>query len=263
MIEKPYIEYINYEIDGVITPHQKALLDDYLKVNPEAEKLYMEMIATSKILNATPQIEPSTNLKKRILNSVIVKPFEVRSKTAWISNLNLDWIFNPKSKLAFAFILGMFVTFLLLTPFWLHRVPDKTVRVEDFYGTMALTHIKEIKPYKQMDLDLSFIQGQISFKRHEQLYILELNIACDDQTELAFEFNPDHLQLLNIKPGLSNQKMEINNSLVKIADTEIINSLLFFTSMSHVSTTIDLKVYRNGILQLHQNIELNSASVTK
>ena len=70
MIDQKYIELINHEIDGVITPKQKSMLDNYLKKNPQAEKLYQELIATSKIIDQIPAIEPSENLKKRIMNSI-------------------------------------------------------------------------------------------------------------------------------------------------------------------------------------------------
>ena len=209
MIDQKYIELINQEIDGVITPKQKSMLDNYLKKNPQAEKLYQELIATSKIIDQIPAIEPSENLKKRIMNSIDFNRYSEESKIKWIANQNMEWIFNPKSKMAIAFVLGMIVAFLFLTPFWLYDAQEKITNDTDFYGTIMMDQVNELKSFKQIDLDLNFIQGVISFKRLDQLFILELDIDCSDQTELVFEYDPNILQLMDIKLGTNNQKIQI------------------------------------------------------
>ena len=70
MIDRKYIELINYEIDGIITPEQRSQLQEYLLKNPKAKKLYQELTATNSMVNSMPEIEPTENLKKRVLNSI-------------------------------------------------------------------------------------------------------------------------------------------------------------------------------------------------
>jgi hypothetical protein len=260
MIETKYIELINYEIDGVITPEQKSLLDKYLKNNLEAETLRSQLIATNNRIAEIPEMEPSANLKKQIMNSIDPTKYSTKSKTEWITNLNIDWVFHPKSKLAFAFVLGMFMTLLFLTPFWLQDIQDTQRDDINFLGTMGLDKINELKALKKIDLDLMNTQGMIQFKKFEQFFILDLNINCDDQTELVFEYDPTHLHLIDINPVSTNQTIKIENSFIKISNANFIESLLLFSSESTESKSLNLKVFQAGSLDYNQKIDLKSTA---
>jgi len=260
MIETEIIELINYDIDGVITPKQKSLLHKFLRDNPEAEKLYTQLIATNMRLTEIPQLEPTENLKKRIMNSINFDQYSVESKTAWITNLNIDWVFHPKSKLAFAFVLGMFMTLLFLIPFWLQEIQDTHRDDINFLGTMGLDNINELKPLKQIDLNLMNTQGMVQFKKFGQFFILDLNINCDDQTEMVFEYDPTHLHLIDINPVSTNQTIKIENSFIKISNANLIESLLLFSSESTESKSLNLKVFQAGSLAYNQKIDLKSTA---
>ena len=260
MIEKQYIEFINYEIDGVITPEQKRLLDDYLIHHPEAEKLYREMIASSKIMEKLPEIETPLQLKNRIMNAVFFKQLRHGSKSKRVGLIHWEWVFNPKSRIAFAYILGICTTLLLLVPFWLFEPPDQAMPNQNFYGHIGAEFLHELKPLKQIELNQPDFMGTIGFKQVDRLFIVELDINCDSQSELTLGYDPEYLQLVSIRPVQDKQKIEYTQSSIKLADSEAMHSLLFFLSTSGDLPHFSLTIIQAGVLLQQQNIEFNSES---
>lgn len=262
MIEKQYIEFIHYEIDGVITPEQKRLLDDYLNNHPEAEKLYRQMIASSKVIENIPEIETPPHLKNRIMSAVNFKRNRHRSKMKGVGLIHWEWVFNPKSRLVFAYVLGICTTLLLLAPFWLFETPDKALPDQNFYGHIGAEFLNELKPLKQIELNQPDFMGTIGFKQVDRLLIVELDINCDSQSELTLEYDPEYLQLVSIRPVQESQKIEYTQSSIKLADSEAMHSLLFFLSTSGDLPRFSLTIVQAGVLLQQQNIEFNSESLS-
>jgi hypothetical protein len=255
MIEKQYIEFIHYEIDGVITPEQKRLLDDYLKSHPEAEKLYRQMIASSKVIENIPEIETPLHLKNRIMNAVNFNRHRYGFKRKGFGLIHWEWVFNPKSRLAFAYVLGICTTLVLLAPFWLFETPDNTLPDLNFYGHIGSKFLDELKPLKQIELNQPDFTGTIGFKQVDQLLIVEFDIKCDNQSELTLGYDPDYLQLVSIRPVQESQKIEYTQSSIKLADSEAMHSLLFFLSTSGDLPRFSLTIVQAGVLLQQQNIE--------
>ena len=65
MIEDKYLELIHKKIDGEITEKEKEELFQFLKANPEAEKLYNDLLDISKDLGDIGEIDPSSESKKK------------------------------------------------------------------------------------------------------------------------------------------------------------------------------------------------------
>ena len=94
MIDTKYIEHINKEIDGLNTPEESIALREYLSDNPEAQKLFDELMEISRMLESVPPIEPSQNLKKYILNDPVTQHYVPRNNNighfflSFVNNIN-------------------------------------------------------------------------------------------------------------------------------------------------------------------------------
>ena len=67
MIPEKTIELIHKEIDGELTSNEKSSLQDLLKNDPEAQKLYDNLMSTAGHLEKMPDIDPPPDLKEGIM----------------------------------------------------------------------------------------------------------------------------------------------------------------------------------------------------
>ena len=72
MIDDKYIDLIDKEIDGGITPEERGVFHAYLAQNAEVRNLYEEQFHTSVLLNKVTQVKPPVDLVDRILKSIDV-----------------------------------------------------------------------------------------------------------------------------------------------------------------------------------------------
>ena len=78
MIDQKYLELINKDIDDTISAPEKEVLDEYLKINPEAYSMHQELMEMDKLLDKLPDNDPSDSLKARILNSIDFNRYTIK-----------------------------------------------------------------------------------------------------------------------------------------------------------------------------------------
>jgi hypothetical protein len=187
MNTEKYIELIHKEIDGVISKREKARLDRILADNPEARKEYDQLTRTSEFLDQVGEIEPSENLKKRIMNSIDAKRYSparsesrvTRVRTA-LSGALSALLPKRRSKLvpAYVFALGM-IAGVLLNTFLFQGLTGRGGRFSPgIYGTMGVSNNDRFEPLETVIVDSHGVQGTVTLARAEQLTGLEIDLTA-------------------------------------------------------------------------------------
>jgi hypothetical protein len=101
MIEQSILELINKDIDSVCTPEESFRLQEFLRTNPEANKLHEDLRLLTVTLQKMPAAEPPRSLKPAILRSLEAKSaprHRTSSAAGWLtgvlgrrSRLSLNW----------------------------------------------------------------------------------------------------------------------------------------------------------------------------
>jgi hypothetical protein len=194
MIDKKISELINKEIDGVITPSEKLRLDQYIINNPDARKLYDELINIDKNLDLLPDNEPDENLKKHILNSIDINRYAKPQKKDFRKIIKS---FIPAPKILITFSLGAAVCLIVISA--LFRTPDifNSFESDDVSGTIGLSNSRLIE---SVPVAASGIEGNIEILRGydasghiseaEMNHIqLNINLEASEKFTIKLRFN--------------------------------------------------------------------------
>jgi hypothetical protein len=263
MIDRKYIELINYEIDGIITPEQRSQLQEYLLKNPKAKKLYQELTATNSMVNSMPEIEPTENLKKRVLNSINFNKYQKGSEKSRVHVTNRKWLFDALHKPAYAFVFGIIFTAIVIIPFILSDLDNGSDTHQEYWGTTGIEKLNQLHTIEQIPVGLDQISGSVYIKTNGDLFIFEPDLRFDQQTELKIIYDPAQLQLADIKPTITVQKMILEDSSIRISGSKKIQTLLIFSTRTQSSSKIQFETYQNGRLRFQRTILLNPDSDIK
>ncbi len=155
MIDTKYLELIHKDIDKEITPAEKEMLVIYLKNNPDAEALYLELIETENLLSGVPDREPDENLKKRILNSIDYNRYAPKTKApGFVSGL----FRKRKPGFILSFSLGLIAGIILLAALFSNPSLVNIFDQKDISGTMGLAEFEKVDVF---DISADDISGTV------------------------------------------------------------------------------------------------------
>ena len=173
MIDKKYNILINKAIDGDLSVEDERRLMIYLEQYPEARNLLEDLKQTSELLNETPTIDPPSGLKKRILNEIDFSCYTEQSKAPFIKSLIPEWLFAPRAKLAYAFILGLFFSAIVITPYLLSLSQKEEIDPSHLSGTIKKIENINFNIIHSIPIDRSGISGKINIKKFQYSNIIE------------------------------------------------------------------------------------------
>jgi len=242
MIGKKYIELINKEIDGIISPEEQEQLQAYLQENPEAQKLYRELIRTAGMLNQIEEIEPSIHLKKRIMNAV---GFHKHTPPQHKVIPGIKWFTKPGYILAFVsgVFIGLLVYALLPDTITQKSATDNT----GMSGAIGIHGKNEIGESKKVSVMLPEIKGTLSLKQFdENLVELETNLASPYECEIVLQFDPAQIRFDVVPLQGRFAVLESGEHYVKIKSSGKIQYNIFFTRISSNSAPLGVKLFVSG-----------------
>jgi hypothetical protein len=184
MIDKKYLELIHKDIDKVITPREKVKLDNYLKNNPEAEELYHELAKTEELLDTLPDVDPTENLKKRIMNSLDYNKYAQNRKRSI-----LDGLFKRRRPV---FALGVVAALILIGLFISNPNLITTFDQKDVAGTMGMRSAEQVE---MLDIEIEGVSGSIQVIKGSGMessdysfgFSVELISSGNYELEIAFD----------------------------------------------------------------------------
>jgi hypothetical protein len=241
-----YIEFIHKEIDGIISPSEKQELDAALKENPELQQLKQELKHTSEILKQVSPLEPSPNLKKKIINAIDFSRYSPRTESMdWLSKLT-GWIWTPRFRLAYAalagMVIGMIISLLLIrSPFSNQPIP-----ISELYGTIGISD-KNYKTLNEFTINLEGINGLVKLNSYRDMVWAELKLATNQPSEIHFNYTERRLSFKAWRPIDEGRLiLETDKNLVKILSEKQCHCLVLFRKSTNNFYPLTLHIMQSG-----------------
>ena len=247
MSKNRYIELINKEVDGLISVPEKQELDRYLDNDPSARTAYDETLRASEMLKQIPDINPSPNLKKYILNSIDPLKYESSDTTVPKKSLINRLFDNLNPKVAYAFTAGVIIGLIIYSVFLTNIVQNHTPDNSKFFGTIGVPNNVKVQKLEQVPVDIEGVTGIIGFYKYENELWLEIKISNADQVKMTFEFDQSALLFNNYKP-LNQSKVNIENTsgTLFIGDSKDYHYVVMFQQISTDKTNISFRILKES-----------------
>ncbi len=236
MVDKKYLELMNREVDDLITPSEKQDLHQYLSENREASEYYDELLSADNALKQISEPEVPANLNKRIINSIdftryMGKP-DKRKTFNFIRGSNLRY--------ALTFATGLLAGILIFTIFT--NTPANFSR-NDISGTIG---IEKAVTLKEIPILISDIEGNISLKEKNDLYLLEISLNSNSLVDLTISY-PDQVKLDSFKPGVPGRINLITaGNFIKAANAGPQQYTFSFTDTGLNPPPVNIELSRSG-----------------
>ncbi len=255
MVDKKYIELINKKIDGLINQVEKAKLQQYIIENPEAHKLYNEMIRTAGLLDNIDEVEPSINLKKQIFNSIDTNLYKNETKKSGRKSVISILFPYPKHRLAFAFATGIAVGLLIYSTILINFHQQQQINITDLYGTIGINEKVAYEILEIIPVESSEIKGDIKVNRAENIILFEIDLSSAKKFEFLVEFKSDQLIFNNFIPLISNEYLIDNGeNYVRTVCSGDNKFAVTFHSLTDEFTNVNVKLIYSGNLLIDKEI---------
>ncbi len=255
MVDKKYIELINKKIDGLINQVEKTELQQYIIENPEAHKLYNEMIRTAGLLDNIDEVEPSLNLKKQIFNSLDATLYRDKTKKPKRKSLISILFPYPKYRLAFAFALGIAVGLLIYSTILFDSHQQQPINITDLYGTIGVNEKVDFENLEIIPVETSEIKGTIKVNRAEKIIFIETDLRTSKEFELLIEYKSDQIIFNNFIPLISSEYLIDNGeNYVRTVGSGENKFAVTFYLLTDEFTNVDVKLRFSGNLLIDKEI---------
>ncbi|MFQ5771498.1 MAG: anti-sigma factor family protein [bacterium] len=256
MIDKKYIELINYEIDGVLSDAESAVLKEYLANNSEAQELYDDLNKLSKKLQQASEIEPPVNLKKYILNTIPVNKYATKGKSRLLESFAPAWQFRFKFNYVYVFSVGLIVG-IIITSLLLNR----TYSLDPSNLTGALLINKSLDSFKtgeRHDIKLQAVKGSIHFKYAKEIILAELFLKAPQQVNLTLSFNHQDVAFQSFShSNASGIHLEVSDGELKLSHAGEQRYFFIFKDKTFTETTMNIKIVSESTLLFEQSYVIN------
>ena len=242
MIDEKYIELIHKEIDGIIQPGELGMLKAYLNENPEAQTLYRELQQTVQLLNQVEEIEPSLNLKERIMSSIDSNKSEApRPQKATVSFMS-RWFVKPAYTFALGVIAGLLVYGLVVENMIQKHSPD----TNGLYGTIGIDENMGSKKAEKVSVMLPEIKGTISMRQAENAVRLEANLTTPYECDIILEYDPSQIRFDGMPMQGRYAVLENSDQFVRIKSSGQIQYKMYFTRLTQNPAPVTVKLFVSG-----------------
>lgn len=254
MIDEKYIELIHKEIDGVIRPEEQRMLKAYLNENPEAQTLYRELLQTVQLLNQVEEIEPSANLKERIMSSIDPNKSEApRQKPASVSFM-FRWFVKPAYTFALGMIAGLLIYGLVVENLIQKHSPD----TNGLYGVMGINENMSGKKAQKVSVLLPEIKGTISMRQAESAVRLEANLTTPYECDIIMEYDPSQIRFDGMPMKGRYAILENSDQFVRIKSSGQIQYNIYFTRLSQNPVPVNVKLFVSGTERYNHKFMIDS-----
>ena len=176
-----FSDLIQADIDGEISPEDKADLDTFLATSQEGKALHAELKALAESLDAIPELDPPPHLKHVILNMTPVKPAAragqgFRQRLFSLAALRSAGLFAAGAILALALVDS-------------GRISDRAFDdVTGLVGTVA--ELDNVGPaYDVAAVDETAVAGTVSLRSSGRLLILDFDLLARDAVEVVARYS--------------------------------------------------------------------------
>jgi hypothetical protein len=247
-----YIDLMNRQIDGELTPDEERMLKEYLSENKNARKMYEELLSLSKVLERVPQIDPPKHLSRSIMSSISKnRNLELKFQQRWWKAV-LDVFIQPKPKTAYAFVFGLILGLIVTIPFIYinQRSGDYNLNMVDLYGTIGLGDKNNVNILAEESMEIGGIPALIRFNQLSNIIWFDLKLNLREAMNIKVSYDSNCVLFSGIKP--MNEipiQFKVNKKQVSISGIGENHLKLFFAILRHQKTTIALQIYDSEKLE--------------
>ncbi len=236
---------INKELDGLNSSQDSAILTEYLIKSAEAQNLYDNLVKLSETLDQTEKIDPSSNLKKTILNSISLGRYQKREKRSWTQIVLRIPKYNLKY--AFVFAVGMILGIIGYITF------SDTIRYTDrssLIGTLALDEkMEDLKAVDQMEFNNPDINCLLNLKSGEGYLLAELDLKSNTLISIKLEFDHQNINFAAIQ-NLNDQNVDlvVKNNFLELNHIGECKYFILLKDRTIGMSIIDIKIFSEKTL---------------
>lgn len=251
MIDQPFIELINQEIDGVNSPRQSEAVNQYIATHLEAQHLYEDILSLNDTLGKVEQLEPPINLKKRVLNSVIsTLSMQVRQ----VSSLKFSDLFRlPK----FTYAIGLTLVIgavVGIASYSLLIDRNNVVDPSSIYGTMASRPVN-LQDGDRIEISVPGVDGVAALRYSADILVAEINVHAENGTDFRLEFPEKSLSFTSFSQsiqGIDGLKITGNSIAAHIQGEQ--GYIVVFKRKNASAVLLNLKLHRLGSTDFERNL---------
>jgi hypothetical protein len=245
MIDMKYLELIHKDIDKTISLNEKKKLDKYLKTNPEAFTLHIELLRTDQLLDKIPDKDPSINLKKMILNSIDYNRYTHTKKRSTVIDFIYSMFSGSRSKIATSFAMGLLAAIAVISVIFYNSHDGSLSEINNIYGTIGIT---ETEVVKSITVNSNNVSGKIEIGKGLNLYRFDIDLNSSKKYKLQVEFDPTNINIDNISLAKLNKiQLDKGPGFVIITGTDNDQYSLFFYTKKLSSEKFIVKIFRDEI----------------
>jgi hypothetical protein len=201
MSEQRYIELIDKEISGTITPRERDELHEFLRKSQEARSMYDQHVQTLKLLDSVPDVEPPAHLKAHIMNSVNFSRYRARHSRPTLRFLGRFRRLGLRPRLAYAFALGMVVGLVVFSQLLNRPVGSPSGDIRDFYGTIGIAENASIQTVEGTQIDLEQAEGRVDLLNLAEVFAFRVSLQSVERFEVILEFDPGQATFSGLSLG--------------------------------------------------------------
>jgi len=260
MIDAKAVELIHREIDGVITPSERELLDRHLEQDSHLHMLHRQLIQASDLIEDITPIEPSPRLKQNVMAAIDFNKMGLKSSNKNLFSIPGQWFSFPRKRIAYAFALGMIVSAFIATVLLYNYDQNRDLDPSKLSATIGLTGSKNFRIIESQKLKLPEAEGVIFLKRSDQFISLELNLFTGNDVEIVLNSVHESLPLHHFEP-LDNKNIVFErhlNSATILAGEGNMKAILYYTHPTVKSVSLTLNLIRSGELLFTHTFLVNS-----
>jgi hypothetical protein len=257
MIDKKQIQLMNKAIDGVINTREKEHLDAYLQKDPAARKFYNDLLQTADLLSQTSKVEPSPNLKKRVMNAVDFSRYDIPKKESSLKSLISQLMVQSKPQLAYIFAFGIVIGFIIYSLFLSRYDKTSALRLPDLIGTMGITEKTQFETLSEVPIKLPQISGAVAVKQYGSIIGCEMNLESETAFEFTLQYDESKANFIGLHPYLE-KKLQFQSTLntLKIFTSGKNETMLIFERGKQENYLFDISLSSSGNMLWRQKISV-------
>ncbi|MFH1312410.1 MAG: hypothetical protein ABIJ00_04205 [Candidatus Eisenbacteria bacterium] len=264
MNEQEYIELIDKEMAGTISPDEREALYQYMRKTPGAQKLYREVLQTSNLLRQVSDVEPPGHLKQSIMNSLDFNRHRARGGRPVMRFLLKARQVGLKPRLAYAFALGMVVGLVVYSVFLTAPGGRYGSDVREMYGTIGISEESRFAPVERVPVDMPEATGSVNLLRFEDLLRFKVILESTDAFEVLLLYDPAQMGFSGLRPlAYGEIGLETDDGCVSVSGSGAVEFMLAFVTQTASAIPVDFKIMVSGETILSHRFDVGPEPETR
>jgi hypothetical protein len=247
MKKNRFLELVNKEISGEISPAERDVLQEYLRDDPEARKIRSQLLETSELLSQVDDVEPPAHLKGRIMASLDVGRYQARESGPVAELVLRAARLGLRPRFAYAFALGVAVGLIVYSVFLAGPRGGFAPDTRDLYATMGVSRDATLTTVERVPFNLAEAEGSVSLSQLADLLVFEIVLHGARPYEVILEFDPAGASFGGLRPDAPGSSgLELGQGYVRISGAGESQFSLSFIRRPPSPLALDLSLLVSG-----------------